>query len=576
MAHHHAPPTGFHGPRCWVLSALVGAVLGFLISLVLPPPAPDAHDDGPEAPSTRVFEKLPNGSAYERLPSGAAVPLPPDAEISHTLPVPQPSRADSHAPGPEAEHSAAAHADTDHHAPAPALSPLLIIPFAVMLLSIAMMPFISERVWAVHYPDFAFFLGALMLTYYLAALGAYGREQMLHVALEYYAFIALIGGLFVASGGILIDVRGRPSPALNTALLGFGAVIANIVGTTGASVLLIRPFMRLNRGRLRPIHVILFIFIVSNCGGCLTPIGDPPLYLGFLRGVDFFWTLRHLWPMWLTCVGLVLAIFFIIDSRIGPAPRDPAHDLVLNGGETPAPAGSDASERFSISVRGVTAMVALALIVAGVFIDPILGPRLGLAGVPIGPTFQILVAATAWRLAPREIHDANSFNFHPVKEVGFLFIGIFLTMAPALAYLQAHGAELGLRTPTQYYFATGSLSACLDNAPTYLNFLQAAFGMLHLPLDPEGIERFTQATYLITSPGAEAGFSLHGGTLLAAISLAAVFFGAMTYIGNGPNFMVKAIAESAGLKMPSFFGYLVLALAILLPVLVLVWAVFLT
>jgi Na+/H+ antiporter NhaD/arsenite permease-like protein len=212
-------------------------------------------------------------------------------------------------------------------------------------------------------------------------------------------------------------------------------------------------------------------------------------------------------------------------------------------------------------------MVALALIVLGVFIDPVLGPMIGLKGVPLGPTVQVLVAAAAYRLASPAIHRANLFTFHPVQEVGFLFVGIFLTMAPALAYLQANGARIGLETPSQYFFATGVLSAFLDNAPTYLNFLQAAFGLLHLPLDPEGIDRFVTAGYTVVHAGSGSA-QMNGAALLAAISLGAVFFGAMTYIGNGPNFMVRAIAEKSGVKMPSFFGFMVYSVAILLPILV--------
>jgi Na+/H+ antiporter NhaD/arsenite permease-like protein len=338
-------------------------------------------------------------------------------------------------------------------------------------------------------------------------------------------------------------VRGHGTPLVNTLLLLLGAALANVVGTTGASMLLIRPFMRINKPRLRAIHVVMFIFIVSNCGGSLTPIGDPPLYLGYLKGVPFFWTLHHLWRDWAFTIGALLLVFYIIDRRIGPAV-----------GEATRPV----APRLGLRVRGAWGLLFLLLIILGVFIDPLLKAYAGLEGYPVGATFQVLVAALAYLAAPRHIHEANEFTFGPAKEVGLLFAGIFVAMAPALGYLGAHAGDLGLTSPTAFYFGTGALSAVLDNAPTYLNFLQVAFG-------PTEIDAHTMAAFLATPQGQ---------TTVSAISTGAVFFGAMTYIGNGPNFMVKAIAEAAGEKMPSFFGYLGWACAILLPVLVLHWAVF--
>lgn len=465
---------GFHGPKCWVISAIVGAALGLLLCRTFPP--------------EYTAEGLP------------IIPL------------------------------------------------WLCAPFAMLLASIALMPFVSMRFWHNHFPDFAFLLGAVVAAYYIsgytrpdAAGHAYGSHTMLHAIIEFYSFIALVGGLFVVSGGILVEVDKRSSRLGNLVLLAVGALLANVVGTTGASMLLIRPFMRMNTGRLRPTHVVFFIFIVSNCGGALTPIGDPPLYLGFLKGVPFFWTLSHLWPDWLAVVGALLVIFAVYDYRVSAS-------------DEPAPATGTGHVRF----RGAHCLVCLALMVAGVFIDPILKQRFGIEGIPVGATFQILVAAAAYALSRKEILAANDFSFFPVKEVGLLFLGIFATMAPALGYLAIHGSKLGISTPTAFYFATGALSAVLDNAPTYLNFLQVAFG------DRE-INAISIAEFLSSHDNAR---------LLHAISTGAVFFGAMTYIGNGPNFMVKAIAESAEVKMPGFFGYLGRALAILLPVLVVNWFVF--
>ncbi|MBK7405528.1 MAG: sodium:proton antiporter [Phycisphaerales bacterium] len=458
-------------------------------------------------------------------------------------------------PAPHEAGAADAVAVASHevHGPSPVIPLWLVLPFVLLLASIALMPFINEKAWHAHYPDFAFLLGGIVIAYYFVAFGkagylpgeSYGQHKMVHTALEYYSFIALIGGLFVASGGVLVDVRGRGGPIVNTGLLAVGAVMANIMGTTGASVLLIRPFLRINKGRLHPMHVVLFIFIISNCGGALTPIGDPPLYLGFLKGVPFEWTIIHLWPAWAATIGMLLAVYFVTDTLIARK-----HPFQTDDAAPAAPT--------RVRLRGASGMISLALIVAGVFIDPMLKKYAGIEGYPIGPTFQVAVACVAYAVANRDILKANDFNFGPVKEVGLLFIGIFATMAPALGFLAAHGHSLGLSTPSAFYFGTGSLSAVLDNAPTYLNFLQVSFG--------EGdINHESVVAYLASD------LNRHE---LIAISLGAVFFGAMTYIGNGPNFMVRAIAEASGLKMPSFFGYLLRSVVILLPILVITWAIF--
>ena len=432
---------------------------------------------------------------------------------------------------------------------APIVPAWLVIPFAALLGSIAVLPFAAPRFWHAHYPDVSFFLGAVVATYYLVAFRTaspghamgYGAEKMLHAAEEFYAFIALVGGLYIVSGGILIEVRGKGRPLINTALLAVGAILANVVGTTGASMLLIMPFMRLNAGRLRPLHIVFFIFIVSNCGGCLTPIGDPPLYLGFIKGVPFFWTLKHLWRDWAFMVGALLALFYIADQWIE--------------GSVPPTTGV---EGRGISIKGRVGLACLGLMLVGVFLPILLKPHAGdWAGV-VGATFQIAVAAAAHRLAPTAIREANSFTFGPVKEVGLLFAGIFATMAPALGYLAKHGASLGISGSGEFYFGTGSLSALLDNAPTYMSFFQIAFGQTEITTD--SIRTF------ISAPS--------GVTTLHAISTGAVFFGAMTYIGNGPNFMVKSIAESAKVKMPGFFGYFLLAAGTLLPVLILHWVIY--
>lgn len=565
MGNEHDSSRGFHGPRCWIVSALVGAAVGFLLTVVMPAtPAVIDHGSPGEDQPALVVQTRSDGSRVLRTDSQQTLELSPVVNLED----PREVRAIAEL------HESSDDTVTPQTDPAAAHGqavPLwLCVPFGLLLLSIAVMPFISERFWHHHFPDFAFLFGAMVLVYCTVAYGAHGRHIMLHAGLEYYAFIALVGGLYVASGGILVDVRVRGRALTNTALLALGAVLANIVGTTGASVLLIRPFMRMNRVRLRPLHVVFFIFIVSNCAGSLTPIGDPPLYLGYLKGVPFFWTLTHLWPMWVALNGSLLAIFFVVDSRIPPAPE-------LELGE------HDPHEHRPI-IAGFGTLGFLALLVAGVFIDPLLRRHAGFEGFPIGATFQIVVAAAAYFTARPSIHHANQFTFAPVKEVGFLFVGIFLTMAPALEYLAAHAAGLGLESPTQFYFGTGGLSGVLDNAPTYLSFLQVAFGVLHLPLTPAGVSEFIVSTFDVVHPRGDAPAEIihfNGLRLLEAISLGAVFFGAMTYIGNGPNFMVKSIVESAraqgsglGVRTPSFFGYLGWAMLILLPLLIATWAVF--
>jgi len=426
----------------------------------------------------------------------------------------------------------------------------LCIPFVMLLGAIALMPFINAKWWHHHYPDVAMFLGGTIIAYYLSAFrafdtghGSYGSYKMLHAGVEYYSFMALIGGLYLCSGGILVHVHGRGTPLRNSLLLLLGAILANLVGTTGASVLLIRPFMRMNHGRLRPLHIVLFIFIVSNCGGSLTPIGDPPLYLGYLKGVPFFWTLQNMWYDWAFTIGALIAIFYVIDSRIPAASEEP---------------GAELGKSFNLRVRGVVGIVGLFLIIAGVFVDPFLLNQFGIKDIPVGATLQALVGLGAYLLGSKDNRIANAFNLEPIKEVSLLFVGIFATMTPALGYLAAHGKGLGISTPTSFYFAAGTLSAVLDNAPTYLNFLQIAVG--DREITPAIVREI-----LLTDVGR---------LTVNAISTAAVFFGAMTYIGNGPNFMVKAIAEQAGVKMPSFFGYLGWAVTILLPVLVAHWALF--
>jgi Na+/H+ antiporter NhaD/arsenite permease-like protein len=562
---------GFHGPRCWVVSAVVGSIVGVILAMLFPANYSE-HELGHDgARRVRVRQIEPDGTSVERLSDHSTIPWV-DAS-----PEPAPSGVIPAAVAPPAQ-TQPGNAHGAAHGVTPAIPLALCAPFGLLLASIAIMPFVNRRFWHHHYPDIAIGMGAGVLAYYLGAFGSYGSHTMVHVAAEYYAFIALVGGLYVASGGVFVDIRARGRATTNTALLACGCVLANIVGTTGASVLLVRPLMRMNEGRLRPLHVVFFIFIVSNCAGCLTPIGDPPLYLGFLKGVPFEWSLLHMWPMWLMVNGCLLAMFFVYDLRI---PR--AGPRLVHGGR---PGEFEARDRAfdpmhrTPLVIGWPALGFLALLVAAVFIDPAIrkhAPGSPLAGLPVGATVQILLAVCAYALARPSVRHANGFSFEPVKEVGFLFVGIFLTMAPALGYLEANAGKLGLTDPTQFYFISGGLSAMLDNAPTYATFLQAALGVLHLPANPGGIATFIRCSFDVIHTADGGLVRFHGQTLLEAISLGAVFFGAMTYIGNGPNFMVKSIVEAAsngkGVRMPGFFAYIMLAMLILFPVLVLNWLV---
>jgi len=389
-------------------------------------------------------------------------------------------------------------------------NPWMMLPFAILLGTIALAPLWFADWWAKHYPKVAFALGAMTLGYYLFGLHAYPR--VLAVAHEYLSFIALIGALFVVSGGIHISVKGEATPLANVMFLLIGAVLANVLGTTGASMLLIRPWIRMNKYRITAHHIVFFIFIISNVGGCLTPIGDPPLFLGFLKGIPFGWVAEHCWPMWATGLGILLAMFFVVDSfNYRRAPK------VIREKET-------AHEQWRFD--GLASVFFLAVILGAVFIKQ-----------PIFLREALMVAAAigSYYTTRKPVHEANHFNFHPIQEVAILFLGIFATMMPALDWLQINAAKLGDPTPAFFFWGSGALSSVLDNAPTYLSFLSALMGAAQ----DSDVQRLlaTQSTNLV------------------AISVGAVFFGANTYIGNGPNFMVKAIADQQKVRTPTFLGY---------------------
>ena len=413
--------------------------------------------------------------------------------------------------------------------------PAMILPFALMLGAIAVMPFIHLHWWERNYPKVALGLGAITVLYYVFVLNNAGR--MLHAAHEYASFMALIGSLFVVAGGIHIDVQGESRPRANCLFLFIGALLANVIGTTGASMLLIRPWIRMNKYRITGFHIVLFIFIVSNAGGCLTPIGDPPLFLGYLKGVPFWWVLQKCWSAWAIMVAGLIGTFFVLDRQ--------------NFLRAPRGVREKETQETSWKVEGWRNVVFLLVILAAVFIKKPTG---------LSEALMIAAAAGSWYATPRRLRLANKFDFHPIREVAWLFLGIFATMVPALDYLEVNTGRLGLDSEIKFFWLTGVLSGALDNAPTYLTCLAAAMARRGFSIsNPEDTGLFVAA---------------HDHDLIA-ISLGAVFFGAMSYIGNAPNFMVKSIAEQSKVKAPDFFAYILrYAFPILLPLLFLIAILF--
>ena len=458
-------------------------------------------------------------------------------------------------------------------------NPWMILPFVALLALIALAPLFFAGFWGRHYPKVAGGLGAVTVGYYLLSLGA--SERVIHTGVEYLSFIALIGSLYVVAGGIHIRVKGEATPWGNVVFLAVGAVLANVLGTTGASMLLVRPWLRMNRYRVTAYHVVFFIFIVSNVGGCLTPIGDPPLFLGYLKGVPFWWVAQHCWGAWLTAVGILLGMFWVVDHRnFLRAPRK------VREAQTHEP------ELWKF--EGLANIGFLAVILAAVFVNR---PAF------LREAMMVAAAVGSYFTTRKSVHEANDFNFHPLKEVAVLFVGIFATMMPALDWLQGNAVKLGEPSVSLYYWGSGALSSVLDNAPTYLSFLSAALGGL-VPgewvaqlqaLVQAGGSGLANATDTVRMGygvlAAQFPAALAAKTVgleevqlalllgdprlmkyLVAISLGAVFFGATTYIGNGPNFMVKAIADQQNVRTPSFVGYVLkYALPFMLPMLVVVW-----
>jgi Na+/H+ antiporter NhaD/arsenite permease-like protein len=411
-----------------------------------------------------------------------------------------------------------------------------VVPFAGLLLSIALLPLFAPALWARHYATACLAFGVPVAGFFLLR----APRELLHAVLEYASFIILLASLFTISGGILLRGTLRGSAGVNCAILAVGAALANVFGTTGASMLLIRPLLRANAHRRRVAHVVVFfIFVVANIGGALTPIGDPPLFLGYLRGVPFFWTLRAMGLLWAVACALVIGVFYLVDRRAF------ALDTVADGDPEAVRAGApemaaEANERVPLSIEGKINLLLLFVVIGAVFLPT--------------PWREMAMAAAAavsvWK-TPAKVREENEFTWYPIEEVAILFAGIFATMIPALLILKAHGAELGVVTPAHFFWATGVLSSFLDNAPTYLAFFRLAQGV-----------GGTQTVAGVPAP------------LLQAIGAGAVFMGANSYIGNAPNFMVKAIAEEAGVRMPSFFGYMAWSCGILLPIFALLTLLF--
>lgn len=457
----------------------------------------------------------------------------------------------------------------------------VVIPFVLLLGSIAILPLIpaTEHWWESNKNRFlvSAVLGSLTLLYYLLlhqhkidghfpvhyymdpSVTGLNWGQAITVLTnaflsEYIPFIMLLFSLYTISGGIRISGDLKAHALTNTTYIAIGGLLASFIGTTGAAMLLIRPLLETNKERKHVVHtVVFFIFVVCNCGGCLLPIGDPPLFLGYLRGVDFTWTFT-LWPEWLFLNGMLISLYFLID-HFWYHPKEMPLDVAL-----------DETRTTGLKIEGLlpNAILLLGVILAVAFLDPHkVFPFTQTEANPDGwrpwmfmrEAAQLLMIMLSLWLGSHLVRIKNRFNYHAILEVAALFIGIFICMQPALQILNVYGPDLGLDTPMSFFWATGSLSAVLDNAPTYLVFFDTA----------QSLDKVEGIKYV-------AGVPEH---LLIAISLGAVFMGAMTYIGNGPNFMVKAIAEKSGVKMPSFFGYVAWSCAVLLPLLIITCLVFL-
>ncbi len=400
----------------------------------------------------------------------------------------------------------------------------MTLPFIGLLLSIAIAPLAAPKFW--HSLKNQALVAALFSIPVIYLCLDHNPRLLLTCLEHYLSFVILLGSLFIVSGGIWLRGDLSSMPVMNTGMLALGALLANLIGTTGASMVLIRPLLFANHHRKHNVYIpVFFIMIVSNIGGLLTPLGDPPLFLGYLLGVPFFWTLKLI-PFWSVALIILLGIFYAIDLH--SSRHETNHE---QAGSRP---------HIPIQLKGLRNLICLLTILLAVFFPS-----------PFREILMIAAALVSLKITPKTYHEANGFNFHPILEVAILFLGIFITMAPALEILYLRGNELGITQPWHFFWMSGTFSSFLDNAPTYLTFVAIAQGLKlagpHLNI-PEA--------------------------LLVAVSVGSVFFGAMTYIGNAPNFMVRSIAQHRGWKMPSFFGYIGWSAAILLPLFLVITLMF--
>jgi len=407
----------------------------------------------------------------------------------------------------------------------------IMLPFVILLVAIALAPLIAQHHWERHYHKLCVALAGIVCLYHLFVVKQSAR--VVHAGIDYVTFMVVVGSFFVVAGGIHLRVKSPSGAMRNTLFLFVGALLGNLIGTIGASILLIRPWIAMNKGRAAPMHIAFFIFLVSNIGGALLPVG-PPLFLGFLKGVPFGWTLQNCWLQWLLTVAIVLAVFFVLDLVNLRARKRAIHESEITQWRC------DGAQNFLFLFALLAALIAM---------------RPGWR-----EPLMVLIALGSYFATPQRIREADNFTFAPLKEVGWLFLGIFGTMIPVLEFMEQSADKLGLASEKAFFWATGFLSALLDNAPTYLAFFAAALGLHGYDLnDSSHMVRF------ISENGRE----------LIAISLGATFFGALTYIGNAPNLFVKTIAEHVRVPTPSFIGYIwKFAMPILIPIFVVISILF--
>ena len=407
----------------------------------------------------------------------------------------------------------------------------ITLPFVILLMAIALAPLIAQHHWERHYHKLCVALAGIVCLYHLFIVKQSAR--VVHAGIDYATFMVVVGSFFVVAGGIHLRVKSPSGAMRNTLFLFVGALLGNLIGTIGASMLLIRPWIAMNRSRVAPMHIAFFIFLVSNIGGALLPVG-PPLFLGFLKGVPFGWTLQNCWRQWLITVAIVLAVFFVLDLVNLRARKRAIHESEITQWRC------DGAQNFAFLFALLAALIA----VRPGWREPLMA----------------LIALGSYFATPQRIREANNFTWAPLKEVGWLFLGIFGTMIPVLEFMERSAGKLGLDSDLTFFWASGFLSALLDNAPTYLAFFASALGLHGYDLnDSSHVVRF------ISENGRE----------LIAISLGATFFGALTYIGNAPNLFVKTIAEHARVPTPSFVGYIwKFAMPILIPIFVVISILF--